>query len=74
MGTPEPPIHQHQWQPNGTVEADRTDYSPVSTWDDHLWTNVLAVQSCSCGAVKRTVVGRRNSRSRGDDLRAGRES
>lgn len=64
--------HEHVWQPNGSVEHDRVSHSPCSTWDDLLWTDVLSVQTCSCGAVKRVRVATKNRRLRGDDLRAGR--
>lgn len=64
--------HEHAWQPNGTVEVDRVAYSPVSTWDDVLWTSVRSVAVCACGKTKVTVVGKRNERRRGDDLRAGK--
>lgn len=59
----------HEWQPNGTAEVDRVLRSPCSTWDDALWTDVVSVQVCSCGAVRKVRVGRKNQRSRGDDLR-----
>jgi hypothetical protein len=61
--------HKHVWQPNGIAERDRESCSPCSTWDDHLWTDVLSVQVCACGAVKRVVVGFKNRRRRGDDYR-----
>lgn len=61
--------HVHDWQPNGTVKVDRVACSPCSTWDDHLWTDILSVQVCSCGAVRRVKVGERNLRRRGDDYR-----
>ena len=61
--------HKHIWQPNGTVEVHRVSRSPCSTWDDVLWTEVLSLAICECGAVKRTRVGVKNERWRGDDLR-----
>jgi hypothetical protein len=59
--------HAHEWQANGTVENDRISHSPVSMWDDVLYTDVLAVQSCACGEVKKVPVGRRNVRTRHEE-------
>lgn len=64
--------HIHDWKPNGTVEVDRVARSPCSTLDDHLWTDVLSVQVCGCGAVRRVKVGDKNLRRRGDDYRRAR--
>lgn len=64
--------HQHEWQPNGTVEIDRERRSPVSRWDDLLWTEVVSLAVCRCGKTKRTAVGSKRVRHRGDDLRKGR--
>ena len=61
--------HKHDWQPNGTVEVDRVSRSPCSTLDDHLWTDIMSVQVCACGAVRRVKVGQRRLRRRGDDYR-----
>lgn len=61
---PAGPRHQHTWQPNGTVDVDKVYSSPVSTWDDQLYTATYAVQSCACGEVKRTHVGNKNVRTR----------
>lgn len=61
--------HQHDWQPNGTVESDGCARSPCSTWDDILYTAVHSVQVCSCGAVRKVEVGVKNKRRRGDRLR-----
>ncbi len=61
--------HDHVWQPNGTVEQDRVSRSPCSRLDDHLWTDILSVQVCTCGAVRKVKVGEKNLRRRGDDLR-----
>lgn len=61
--------HKHAWQPNGTAEIDRESRSPVSRWDDVLWTEVVSLAVCQCGTVKRVRVGVRNERRRGDDLR-----
>lgn len=66
------PKHRHEWQPNGTVELDREACSPVSRWDDILWVEVASIAVCKCGVTKRTWVGERNKRRRGDDLRRGR--
>lgn len=49
--------HVHQWQPNGVTKQDEIAYSPVSANDHRVRTVEYAVQSCSCGKVKRTVVG-----------------
>jgi hypothetical protein len=62
--------HQHEWQPNGTADIDRTSHSPVSTYDDVLYTDVMAIQSCACGEFRKTRVGRKNIRTRHEDLRA----
>jgi hypothetical protein len=64
--------HRHEWQPNGTVRANRVAASPCSRLDDHLWTDVLSVQVCACGAVRRVKVGEENLRRRGDDYRRAR--
>lgn len=61
--------HKHAWQPNGTVEVNRVGASPCSTMDDHLWTDILSVQVCACGAVTHVKVGEKNLRRRGDDYR-----
>lgn len=61
--------HEHEWQPNGTVEVDRMQKSPVSVYDDALWTDVLSVAICRCGQTKKTLVGRKNMRRRGDAIR-----
>jgi hypothetical protein len=61
--------HTHEWQPNGVAEIDRVSCSPCSTWDDALWTDVVSVQTCACGAVRKVKVGEKNMRRRGDDLR-----
>lgn len=58
--------HVHVWQPNGTIDDDRIEHSPSSVYDDLLYTNVLAIATCSCGATQRTRVGRKNIRRRGD--------
>lgn len=70
--TSAPPKHKHEWQPNGTVEIDRESCSPVSRWDDALWTSVVSIAVCKCGVTKRTTVGTKNERRRGDDLRRAR--
>lgn len=58
--------HVHTWQANGIAELDRTSYSPSSVWDDVLYTDVLAIATCACGATQRTRVGQKNVRRRGD--------
>jgi hypothetical protein len=63
--------HVHEWQPNGVVEVDKEQKSPVSYWDDYLWTQVYSVAVCRCGVTKRTAVGTKNGRPRSRDLRAG---
>ena len=47
-------------------------HSPVSTWHDALWTDVLSVLVCACGEVRKVKVGEKNGRLRRDDLRAGK--
>lgn len=64
--------HEHEWQPNGTVEVDRLQRSPCSVYDDELWTDVISVAVCRCGETKKTRVGIKNLRRRGDDVRANR--
>jgi len=72
MTNNEQAAHKHVWQPNGTVEIDRISISPCSTWDDLLWTDVVSVQVCQCGTVRKVRIGRKNARHRGDDLRKGK--
>lgn len=64
--------HVHDWQAHGLVREGRERRSPCSTLDDLLYDMVYAVQSCSCGEVKRTHVANENVRRRGDDLRKAR--
>lgn len=64
--------HAHRWQNGGHVRVNRCMHSPVSQWADALWADVMLVQACECGAVRRVKIGEENHRSRGDDLRAGR--
>lgn len=73
-GTPAEPMHVHAWQPQGLIREQRESCSPCSTWDDVLWTQVIAVQSCACGKVRRVDAGTENMRRRGDDLRRSRRS
>jgi len=63
--------HVHEWQPNGNVEVHKEVCSPVSRWDDYLYTAVYSMGICKCGAMKKTYVGEKNGRRRGDDLRKG---
>jgi hypothetical protein len=66
------PVHTHEWQAHGLVRVNKESCSPCcSRWDDVLYQAVYAVQSCSCGKVKRTHVANENQRRRGDDLRRG---
>jgi hypothetical protein len=51
--------HVHVWEPVGIVEHETVVYSPVSALDHAVVTQKLAVRSCSCGAVRRTEVGRK---------------
>lgn len=69
MNSPGQSKHQHEWQPNGTVNVDQMSCSPCSTLDDQFWTDVISVQVCSCGAVRKVKVGEKNFRRRGDMLR-----
>ena len=61
--------HTHEWQAHGLVREGRSDCSPVSRLDDVLYDAVFAVQSCSCGKIKRTHVANENARTRLDDER-----
>jgi hypothetical protein len=51
--------HVHVWEPVGIVEHETVVYSPVSAMDHAVVTQKLAVRSCSCGALRRTEVGRK---------------
>lgn len=65
--------HTHVWKPNGIIEQNEALRSPVSRWDDYLYTAMYSIAVCECGLVKKVKVGEKNGRSRGDDLRAGKE-
>ena len=56
---PEPPAHQHVWEPIGIVTDEKTFFSPVSAMDHTVVERKLAVQSCGCGAIRRVEVGRK---------------
>lgn len=62
--------HGHKWQPAGSTTNGRMSPSPCSTWDDHLWDEIVQIQSCECGAMRYLTIGFKNRRRRGDDLRA----
>lgn len=62
---PDGPPHFHKWQANGIVEIDGESCSPVSRFDDLLYTNLYSVAVCECGKVNRVYVGRKNVRRRG---------
>lgn len=51
-----PPAHVHEWQANGTVQEQRVMYSPVSEMDHTYQMVTYAVQSCSCGKVRKVAV------------------
>lgn len=61
--------HVHEWQAHGLVREQKEQRSPCSRLDDVLYDAVYAVQSCSCGKVKRSLAANENVRRRGDDLR-----
>lgn len=61
--------HRHAWQNSALTERSRVDHSPCSTWDDHLWTDIIQVQTCECGETRRLWLGFKNRRRRGDDIR-----
>ena len=61
--------HEHAWQNGPTTERERCDPSPCSTLDDHLWTDIILVQTCECGETRRLWLGFKNRRRRGDDYR-----
>ena len=63
------PPHQHEWQPNGTVEVQNMQRSPCSALDDMFWTEVLSLTVCACGKTRRTRVGIKNRYRRGDRRR-----
>lgn len=48
--------HVHAWQPNGTAQEERVMYSPVSVLDHQVQTVTYAIQSCSCGKVRKVAV------------------
>jgi hypothetical protein len=50
------PEHVHEWQPVGVVKEREDAYSPVSVYDHQFREVSVAVRSCTCGAVRRTIV------------------
>lgn len=60
--------HEHTWQPNGQVEVEKVSHSPVSRWDDTLYTEVYSVALCSCGKTQTTLVARKNVRDRSSEI------
>ena len=54
--------HTHAWQPAGIITEDDILYSPVSRFDHVKVTYKIAVRSCKCGAIRRTVVGQTSRR------------
>lgn len=65
----DPPKHTHDWQPSGRILRSRVSRSPCSDWDDHLWDDVVVIQTCGCGAIREATIGIQNRRRRGDDYR-----
>lgn len=67
--------HTHAWSNGPVMERSRVSRSPCSTWDDHLWTDVIQIQTCACGETRRLLLGFKDRRRRGDDHRraAGRQ-
>jgi hypothetical protein len=51
------------------MERSRVSHSPSSTLDDHLWTDIVQVQTCECGETRRLLLGFKDRRRRGDDGR-----
>lgn len=64
-----PICHDHKWQNGPVLTRSQVSASPCSTWDDHLWDDIIQVQTCECGATRRLLLGFKNQRRRGDDLR-----
>lgn len=67
--------HEHKWMNATTMRQARVSASPCSRMDDHLWDDVIQVQTCECGETRKLLLGYENRRRRGDDMRraAGRE-
>lgn len=61
--------HQHAWQNGAVLERSQESLSPCSTLDDHLWTDIIQVQTCECGETRRLLLGFKDQRRRGDDYR-----
>lgn len=68
----EPTEHAHEWSAGTETTRSQVSCSPCSAEDDHLWDDVLLVQTCPCGSVRQVLVGFRNRRRRGDDGRRAR--
>ena len=54
--------HKHEWQAVGITKEDHVSYSPVSAMDHVVQRIDYDVQSCACGAVRRTIVSRGRER------------
>lgn len=67
MTVPTTEVHLHVWQPNGIAEIDRESCSPVSHWDDYLYTEVISLAVCACGKMRSVRVGTKNGRRRIND-------
>lgn len=68
--------HTHSWQNGPVLTRSRESWSPCSHADDHLWDDIIQVQTCECGETRKLLLGFKNRRRRGDDSRraVGRES
>lgn len=62
--------HEHVWVDERRGEEEAFSRSPYSEWDDHIWTWLIVIQRCECGARRKCAEGYKNKRRRGDDLRA----
>lgn len=47
---------EHKWQPVGIVKQTQREVRYLGTTLASTRTNDIAVQSCECGAIKRTIV------------------
>ena len=61
--------HEHSWQNGPTLDEEHVSPSPCSRMDDHIRTDVILLQTCSCGATRRLWLGYKDRRRRGDDMR-----
>lgn len=64
--------HEHNWLEATTLTEDQVSCSPCSRADDHLWEDIILLQTCGCGATRRLLIGFKNRRRRGDDDRIAR--